>query len=340
LVDRPYSLSVDYPNVKKSHIVPRTYLANFAENEKIGTRIDDATTSLVLPVSQVGTRRRFYRRERGDGTPIDDLEWSLGHGEDAATPILREFNERWPLSREDKIKLGELFGYQMIRGPRWREWRRQKTQQIIEEYRRDGTLKVGDTEHILTEEQLDVAQAAFLTDTAWATRMLSLGPTLATLIGSMHWTLVEFSSPLIATSDDPVVVWPLGVTSRQPQPQNFDAGLRAIEIRLPLSPRHIVLMTWADIPDDEQARTRGSRHHAANFNAFTVAQRDRQWFHLPGTNPPLASGQLLPVSLELVKGYSAATASRSKRLATVWDHVQTKLGRGLEDRDITHFRID
>jgi hypothetical protein len=54
----------DYPNVKNAHIVPRTYLENFASDGKIGVRIDSNSTSLVLPVEKVGTRRRFYRRER------------------------------------------------------------------------------------------------------------------------------------------------------------------------------------------------------------------------------------------------------------------------------------
>src|SRR5688500_20301906 len=53
-------------------------------------------------------------------------------------------------------------------------------------------------------------------------------------------------------------------------------------------------------------RVRGSRHHAAHANAFTVAETDGQWFHLPGTSPPVGAGRLLPLSAELVSGYGAA----------------------------------
>jgi len=53
-------------------------------------------------------------------------------------------------------------------------------------------------------------------------------------------------------------------------------------------------------------RVRGSRHHAAHANAFTVAETDGQWFHLPGTSPPAGAGRLLPLSAELASGYDAA----------------------------------
>jgi hypothetical protein len=92
-----------YPNVKNAHIVPRTYLENFADDGKIGVVLVPEQRKLVQAVSNVGTRRRFYRRERPkDGTPIDDIEWSLAPGEDAATQILRSFAEKWPLSLRTK----------------------------------------------------------------------------------------------------------------------------------------------------------------------------------------------------------------------------------------------
>jgi hypothetical protein len=46
-------------------------------------------------------------------------------------------------------------------------------------------------------------------------------------------------------------------------------------------------MTWSDLPDDENVRLRGTRDHAANLNAFTVASADRQWVYRPGTSPPI-----------------------------------------------------
>jgi hypothetical protein len=110
--------------------------------------------------------------------------------------------------------------------------------------------------------------------------------------------------------------------------------MECIEIRLPLSPKHAVLMTWADKADDVDTRCRGTRAHAGNFNAFTVAAADRQWFHQPGPTPPRASGRLLPLSTHLLTGYTplaAATSQRRERAAAI---VNQKLGRDLTDREI------
>jgi hypothetical protein len=110
------------PNVKNAHIVPQTYLRNWTIDDKIavwlvpeGKRLPDQS------VENVGTRRRFYRRTRpSSGEEIDDVEAMLGQGEAAATPLLRSFAQKWPLPTNEKIQLAELFGYQFLRGPRWK----------------------------------------------------------------------------------------------------------------------------------------------------------------------------------------------------------------------------
>lgn len=100
-----------YPNVKNAHIVPRTYLENFAADGRIGVYQVREHRRLVRPVRDVGTRSRFYRRQRPDGTFIDDVEWSLGHSEAGVTPILRSFDEHWPLADDAKVALGEFLAY-------------------------------------------------------------------------------------------------------------------------------------------------------------------------------------------------------------------------------------
>lgn len=320
---------MDYPNVKNAHIVPRTYLANWAVEGKIavwlvpeGKRLEDQL------VKNVGTRRRFYERERpGSGDKINDIEWSLGTGEAAATPLLRSFDERWPLSTEEKVQLAELFAYQLLRGPRWKAEYEERTRRFIEEYERRDTQ--------LPQEAIEEQNAILLSDSYRLTMMFSTALTATSVFASMHWTLVEFARPLIATSDHPVVLWPGGESRGPGAIQVTEAGvMECIEIRLPLSPKHAVLMTWADKADDEDTRRRGTRAHAANFNAFAVATADRQWFHQPGPTPPRASGKLLPLSTQLLTGYtphSTATSRRRQRAAAI---VNEKVGRDLADREI------
>jgi hypothetical protein len=174
-----------------------------------------------------------------------------------------------------------------------------------------------------------------LTDTQRLGRMISLGVKVTAVFASMHWTLVEFARPLVVTSDHPVVMWPNAERSRAPQPTPMGAGvLEALEIRVPVSPHHAILMTWRDEADDQDCRVRGTRDHAANLNAFTIAHAERQWFRQPGAPTPTASGRLLPLSTQFFGDYGADTAGRSQRRAITSAKVQPMMGRDLRNRDI------
>jgi Protein of unknown function (DUF4238) len=318
--------AMNYPNVKNAHVVPRTYLANWAVDGKIATWLVPEGKRLVdQPIENVGTRRRFYARERpGTGDRIDDVEWSLGRGEHAATPLLRSFAERWPLTLDEKTKLAELFAYQVLRGPRAKASYEQATRAFLAEWAEQHDAEDDPT-----------ADATLLSNSYRLTRMFATALTLTSVFGSMHWTLVEFERPLIATCDEPVVVWG-GGDSEPPRVFEIRSSgvLSCIEVRLPLSPRQAVLMTWADKADDEDARVAGTRDHALNFNAFTAAAADRQWFHQPGPRPPIGSGRLLPLSTQIVRGYTPEAATASRRRQRAAEIANRKLGRELDDREI------
>jgi hypothetical protein len=319
-----------YPNVKNAHIVPETYLRNWTIDGKIavwlvpeGKRLPDQ------PSENVGTRRRFYRRTRpGSGEEIDDVEAMLGEGESKATPLLRSFADRWPPSKDEKIQLAELFGYQLLRGTRWKAEYEERTLRFLDEYDRRPSR--------LPPEKVEEQNQTLISDSYRLVSMFSTALTTASVLGSMHWTLVEFERPLVATSDHPVVLWP-GVDSSAPRAVEVaEIGImECLEIRLPLSPRHAVVMTWADKADEDEARVEGKRDHAANLNAFAVAYADRQWFHLPGRAPPRGSGRLLPLSVQLVRGYSPARAANSDRRREAHRIVSKWVGtRDLTDREI------
>lgn len=329
-----HSYEVKYPNVKNAHIVPRTYLLNFALKGEIGVQVVGEERTLVQPVEKVGTRRRFYRRKRPDGTYIDDIEWSLGQLEGIAAPVLREFDERWPLDDDEKQKLAELFAFQLLRGPRYKAEYEAMTQRFIDDYGARGALAHLDPDEVAAFEE------ALMGDSYRLQRMMVMSLTLTSIFVSTHWTLVEFTAPVLATSDHPVVIWP-GGGRRTPQPVSvLGAGvLECLEYRLPLSPTRAVLMTWADKADDEDFRVVGGRHHAMNFNAFTIANADRQWFFQPGGTTPRAAGRVQPLSPALVRGYTAAQATASERRAQVAAHVKDKVGRDFSDREVIRVKV-
>ena len=131
-------MTAKYSNVKNARIVPETYLRNWAIDEKIGTWLLPEGTRLAdQPVGNVGTRQRFYRRERPrSGEVIDDVEAMLGDGEAKAIPLLRTFDQRWPLSSDEKMQLAELFSYQLLRGPRWKAEYEKWSREFLDDCRR------------------------------------------------------------------------------------------------------------------------------------------------------------------------------------------------------------
>jgi Protein of unknown function (DUF4238) len=178
----------------------------------------------------------------------------LSHIEDKAPRVLRSIDELWPLEHADKAILAELFGYQVVRGPRWMSWHEQYATATIakamQRYPGEATA-------------LDEVHRSLVSPTGRLTKMLDLGVRISSILGSMHWTLIEFSTPVLATSDEPVVGWPGDEAVRSPGPSQNDGLLNVLEVRAPVSPRHAILMTWLDRHDAETPRVQGARDHAA-----------------------------------------------------------------------------
>jgi len=273
-------------------------------------RLAGSSETHVTSIDNVATRNRYYRRTRPhSGEKIDDVEWSLSVLEDKVAPVIRTLacGGEWPLAREPKAKLAELFAFQLLRGPRWQAWAERRSREVLE---REGLARPLDTERL--------------------TLMLRLGHPVATLLGSMQWLLLEFRSPVVATSDQPIVVWPLELHARDPREPAPAFGFKPfLEVRVPLSPRLAIVMTWAD---EDDRGVLGTHEQAANLNAFTVAQADRQWFHLPGAVPPRAAGRLLPLAPRLVSGYGVTAVAASRRRAEATRYARDGLDKPLSER--------
>jgi hypothetical protein len=323
-----------YPRVRHSHVVARGYLAGWAVDGKLEMRLLGESASKPISPRDAAVRSDFYRRQRPDGSRIDDVEWTLSNLESATLPALRRVRELWPLPLEEKAKLAQLFGNQVVRGPLWRDWYEKTTRAFVERRVSEEQMPVPSDDRPPTDEEVASLERYMIGDTARTTRMLSGGLKVASLLGSMHWSLIEFHTPLLATSDHPVVPWPLDDRSRQPQPFSFDIGLfETLEIRVPVSPFLAIVMTWLD-DEDQPEVVRGTRELAANLNAFTVAQAERQWFHRPGRVSPRESGQLLPLSSSLLERYDSRAAERSGRRRVISQKVKEMVEVDLAQTDI------
>lgn len=313
-----YRCRVSKGLVKRGHIVPAMYLAAWATRGQLGVRLDDGRT-VGMPTRKAGTRSRFYQRTRPDGTKIDDIEESFATSESAAAPILREIKERWPLERDTRSVLAEFLSLQYVRSPRWREWYASRSKDVVAAWVRDGS--------VVAEDKTNT-ETFLLTDHRRALRMYSMIPKIASTFGSMHWTLIEFREPLLMTSDHPVVGWPLGLRSGNPQLFGHSTGIFEIfETRFPVSPTLLLLGAWVDRPISAERIVRGAKQHASNSNALSIAYSERQSYFVLDTSPPVANRRLVPLSPNFFPGYDDRAVLASTLRAQVQQAINALIQR-------------
>ncbi len=112
-----------YDPVPHSHVVPTGYLKAWAHGKQIAMRRVGNSASQMIGIRDGGVRKNFYRRQRpASGETIYDVEWSVQQAETAALPIISDLARRWPLTLEDKGKVGQFFALQHLRGAAFRQW--------------------------------------------------------------------------------------------------------------------------------------------------------------------------------------------------------------------------
>ena len=153
----------------------------------------------------------------------------------------------------------------------------------------------------------------------------------------MHWALIEFPEPLLATSDQPVSVVPLLESGATVEVQAFPQTgfLETEEIRFPIDPHRALLMSWAVGFDTERALS-ASPDIAAELNRTTIAQADREWVHHPARRPTRLKADELgdrfcrPVANQLDRNYTTDYARNSPRRKQAG-----KLLNGMIDEEVT-----
>lgn len=322
---------------RKHHVVPKGYLKAWAVSHQVMVARPGMDGAFRCNVAKAGVVTDFYRRFRPDGTPSDDVEGSLAGAESIALPLLRQLRDRWPLSDADKGILAQLLALQLSRGSTWRDFHDHLVERSVPEMRREflesleaSSWRLPDGSRTNREE----FEAAFAkgrrdisSDTQRLERMLESVEKVSMVLGSMHWSLLEFEDDRLMTSDHPVVVWPLSRELGAPVDWRPSQGLLpTLEVRFPVSPRSALLLTWMDAFDDDAPVLRAPPSAARNINACTRAQAAQQWFFKPSAEPGIARGNLPPVSLMLIRGYTAHRAASSRRRAAISERIQPLIG--------------
>jgi uncharacterized protein DUF4238 len=326
--DRPSFVlnRASYPEVNKAHIVPRMYQKAFAVQGRVAVHMDGNPNCVLASTKTAGTRARYYRRARPDGELIDDVEASLSVIEDKAAEPLRDLIAGEPIKVERKGILAQFIAVQMLRGPAFFEEREQLLVPMIEELEADdftpeGLVAAGGDVEVARKRAID----KYLDPTQRLLSMLTRSVKLASVLGHMRWSVVRFDQPALAYSDHPVAMWPMNVEKTPALSTQQFGPLSALEVRIPLAPDVALLMDWVDRSDQHDISLELSA--ASEFNAFTVAQADREWMHRPGAEPEVAGGTLELLSRLVEPAYDRSALLRSARRATAQEFLASVQGR-------------
>lgn len=321
-----------YDPVPHSHVVPTGYLKAWAHGKQIAMWRVSGSASQVIGIRDAGVRKNFYRRDRpATGETIYDIEWSLQEAETAALPVIADLARRWPLSPEDRGKVGQFFALQHLRGAAFRNWHEEQIAAVLNEARTDAGRTLKPHPGRTHAEVIDELETQLTSDTYRLTKMLKLVRSVGIVFTSMQWSLVEFDRGRLVTSDHPVVVWPLvEPTTRRPSANDLDAGvIDTREVFVPVGPAHLLLMGWRD-QQSIGSPIAGRGRHLATANAFVVANAASQWFYEPGVRPWLARGRRPPLSSELL-GVEAAEVTASRRRAKARELANAEVLRELSN---------
>jgi hypothetical protein len=185
---------------RRIHLASRCYIRGFAVNGRVFVDAAQAGKPGEVQertVSSVAWRPGWW----GSSSELAEAaEFLLGRSEDETAPILRELTNRWPLSREDRAALAQFIAIHAVRTPAWRN-----------AYDTVTTLAIHDE---LDRRRWDPevekqAVAELISDRMRVESLLKQIPRMASLFMSMHWSLVQFNDPLLASCDQPVVCVPI-----------------------------------------------------------------------------------------------------------------------------------
>jgi hypothetical protein len=293
---------------QRIHLASRCYIRGWAINEQVAVQPEDLGAAPELRnVTSVGWRHAWWGKDRALS---DAAERTLQQLENAVTPILREFGNRWPLSQSERGVIAQFMAVHTVRTSAWRA-----------AYEAISLAAINDElAHKRWQADMEkAAVAAAVGDQVRVNTLMRQVPRLASLFMSMHWSLVVFDEPLIASGDQPVVSVPrLPAGPEMPIRAMPSVGfMETAEIRFPIDPFQTLLLTWN--PAEHTATPLAGEHrHAADINRTTRQQADQHWFHLPDHRPPLLSPPRLdrhcaPISYEIVSGYTFRVARDSPR---------------------------
>lgn len=297
----------------RNHIASASYLANFADasGELCAIEVRDGSTTCGRPRT-MGFRDAFWGKDRNLRAFAERQLSTFENDARHASRRVLESGVPRPNS-EDRVALMMLMAIHVTRNPAGRENMLRIQQRVLSQ--NAARYREG-----MSSEQYDELLRRFTSEAFVTDVLLRNLSKIASFLGSMHWTLVEFECGLLATSDQPVTIVPLMRPGLDVPVAAIPSGplVDCLEVRFALTPRHALVMAWIDEPDDGCVIS-GDDTMAAQLNRAVIAQADKQWFHHPSRRPvrliapDLQVAGCEPVAHRLHPGYEVNAAWSSQR---------------------------
>jgi Protein of unknown function (DUF4238) len=278
----------------------------------------------------VGYRTNFWGR---DARVRRVAEEQINRIESDAAVALRRLAREQSLVRgsRDWRAIAFLIAVHLVRNPYGRERLRRIQLEVLERNLPTYTAR-------MSPSQGDSFLRQITTDAYWVQLVLEDMPKLASVVASMHWTVLAFNDELLATSDQPVTVMPLLAADRSAPVKPLPPGalIDCEEIRIATNPQQALVLTWLDEPDDTPPH-RGTDELAAQLNRAVISQADQEWFHHPArrpttlTPPLFASSGCAPLGRLLHAHYDARYAEQSRRRADTTANLEQMIEEGISD---------
>jgi Protein of unknown function (DUF4238) len=309
---------------RKIHTVTRAYLAAWAP-----------PPGRLLQPNHTSYGRQKLASPAGTGYALDwwgddpalnaACETACMPLESSIPKVLATIGELWPLkeptdgSGSPRGLLAQFMALHALRTEAAKDWLVAARENSLDDMRRKWAGRV---EFAKFEERAR-------SDEERARSLIRMVNKIATILGSMNWTLLRFDEPWLITADHPVCPVPLmdvrgdtGVAAMPP-----DGWANVLEVRFPISPYLGLLCCWQLAPDPPIVS--GTWDYAANFNAGVKAQAEERWFQVPGPMPPFPGrihcevDPLLPaLAPRFFPGYDSAAARASGLRAAVLKQVE------------------
>ncbi len=235
------------------HLLPRFYMANFANQRmKVGTKNRmDGELKLNLSPNKVLIQKDFYSFINIDMEADGSVEFLISKIEGMACEVIRRrltVFQKFPIDNDDSWALSYFAALQLLRGRRMRRtieilcdfYSKFKLDGLSEKNARDFLRATGvdstdkDVEKLLDfKEQLPYLFITPTTNDHIKFLLLSIS-SWASMFRKRPISLVKFDSPILVTSDEPLLFY-------------HEYGYRktgiatAEEIHLPISPQHLLI---------------------------------------------------------------------------------------------------